>query len=397
MHRAPARWILFPAVTMSLGWGLRGYIGGGPLGAMIPGAMVALALCLLLRRKDGNAAWIAACGAVGVGFGGQETYGQTVGFSLQPETMLWGLAGLGLKGAVWGLLGGAVLGMALVRDAYGRREILLSLGLMLAGTQIGWKLINQPKLLYFSNRLDRPREEIWAGLLLGGILLLAGLRRHGTPLRMALWGTLGGGIGFFAGGAVQALGRLHAPDLTRDYWKLMEFTFGFCFGAALGRAAWRERDTALPSPGCTASGWTPLLAAAVLAALAISEKLPSRFDYTILGAGLVAAAWWSAPAARQIAITMTCAAFFVDFAQNRPEQNQVLLGAGAAALTAAVALWTARAPSVTAMFRMVTLAAVGTSYLKAFALGAGQPWPVAVEVTFTVLAVVAMWLAGDGE
>jgi hypothetical protein len=30
-------------------------------------------------------------------------------------------------------------------------------------------------LIYFSNRLDRPRAEIWAGLLLGAILLLAWL------------------------------------------------------------------------------------------------------------------------------------------------------------------------------------------------------------------------------
>ena len=41
--------IIFPAVSMLLGWGLRGHIGGGPFGAMIPGALVALSLCMLLR------------------------------------------------------------------------------------------------------------------------------------------------------------------------------------------------------------------------------------------------------------------------------------------------------------------------------------------------------------
>ena len=30
------------AVAMMLGWGLRGFIGGGPLGAMIPGAMISV-------------------------------------------------------------------------------------------------------------------------------------------------------------------------------------------------------------------------------------------------------------------------------------------------------------------------------------------------------------------
>ncbi|MFV1969104.1 MAG: hypothetical protein ACC628_27090 [Pirellulaceae bacterium] len=38
--------------------------------------------------------------------------------------------------------------------------------MMVAGTYLGWKLINQPKLLYFSHPLDKPRPEIWAGLLL---------------------------------------------------------------------------------------------------------------------------------------------------------------------------------------------------------------------------------------
>ena len=33
--------IIYPALAMMLGWGLRGHIGGGPFGAMIPGAMVA--------------------------------------------------------------------------------------------------------------------------------------------------------------------------------------------------------------------------------------------------------------------------------------------------------------------------------------------------------------------
>jgi hypothetical protein len=36
---------------MSLGWGLRGSIGGGSLGAMIPGGMIGLVLCLSERRS----------------------------------------------------------------------------------------------------------------------------------------------------------------------------------------------------------------------------------------------------------------------------------------------------------------------------------------------------------
>src|SRR5687767_11234037 len=98
-------WCVVPAITMSLGWGLRGVIGGGPLGAMIPGLMVALALCMLLERES-DAGWIAASAAVGVGFGGQETYGQTVGLALQRETFAWAITGFSLKGPIWGMLRG---------------------------------------------------------------------------------------------------------------------------------------------------------------------------------------------------------------------------------------------------------------------------------------------------
>ena len=94
---------------MMLGWGLRGFIGGGPFGAMIPGAMVALTLCFLYPRRD--VAMLAAFAAVGVGIGGEMTYGQTVGFIVKADTFWWGLLGLALKGAIWGALAGAVIGM----------------------------------------------------------------------------------------------------------------------------------------------------------------------------------------------------------------------------------------------------------------------------------------------
>lgn len=52
------------------------------------------------------------------GFGGQETYGQTVGLSLQPETFWWAILGFVIKGAGWGLLGGAFIGIALERQRH---------------------------------------------------------------------------------------------------------------------------------------------------------------------------------------------------------------------------------------------------------------------------------------
>ena len=46
--------LLLPAVAMMLGWGLRGFIGGGPLGAMIPVGIafiiMAIAVTWMTRR-----------------------------------------------------------------------------------------------------------------------------------------------------------------------------------------------------------------------------------------------------------------------------------------------------------------------------------------------------------
>ena len=48
------RFCFAAAVTMSLGWGLRGFIGGGPLGAMIPGAARDGRAADDARRADGS-------------------------------------------------------------------------------------------------------------------------------------------------------------------------------------------------------------------------------------------------------------------------------------------------------------------------------------------------------
>jgi len=94
------QYLLISAVLVCLGWGLRGYIGGGPLGAMIPGTFIALWLCLLLGADVRRAGIVAAFGAVGIGFGGEMTYGQTLGLLRDNDTLAWGLLGTVIKGGV---------------------------------------------------------------------------------------------------------------------------------------------------------------------------------------------------------------------------------------------------------------------------------------------------------
>lgn len=397
MNAPLSRWLLLPAVTMSLGWGLRGFIGGGPLGAMIPGAMVALAVALLLgRRRD--VGWIAACGAVGVGFGGQETYGQTVGLSFQPDTFWWAILGFAIKGAVWGMLGGIVLGLGLERATarWTKRDFLIGLGLMIGGTWLGRTFIDAPKLLYFSNRLDKPREEVWAGLLIGALFLYGWMwwRRAGcAQMRFGLYGTLGGGAGFALGAAAQALGRPTGWTPWLDWWKVMELTFGALLGAAYGWAAWRSREEVPDgNEDDTASLW-PALAAAVLLCLAgigLEYKLEIRFGYTLAGALLLAVAMYRQAWAWQAAMTVTSCAFFMDLVENK----EILQGPPGWALIAvcslAVAWAAAKRAEPRTMFLLMTWSGVGVSLAKVLlppaALKLGST---SMEAAFVLMAVAA--------
>lgn len=381
------RWIvLCGAMAMSVGWGLRGFIGGGSFGAMIPGALIALVICRGLGLPDAACARIAAFGAVGIGFGGQETYGQTVRFVTNyGEMFARGLAGLTVKGAVWGFVGGAVLGVALMARRVTRRDLGLALAALVAGTWLGWRLIDEPKLLYFSNLHDKPRAELWAGLLTGGLAFLGVLAWRlrsaaRVPWVLALAGLIGGGIGFGVGGALYAAGmRLGFDARWYPGWKQMEFTFGLCFGAALAFAAYQVRDAIRESvssepedAAVDQSAWWPfasvLLAAAILWA---SGRLPLRFDYTVGGATLLALAWWSRRAAWQIALTITVAAFALDVGSyftttrlpDRPLPAAAVAVLGAAAVSIAIARREARggrmAPWATLLLLWTAIAAAG--------------------------------------
>jgi hypothetical protein len=384
---------------MSLGWGLRGYIGGGPLGAMIPGAMVAMALCVLLRRSPESTALTAAFGAIGVAFGGQMTYGQTIGLTVVPATAAWGLLGLTLKGAIWGLLGGTVIGTGFVAARRWKLVGLASAVLTLA-CWIGWKLVNEPKLIYFSDPVNKPRAEIWAGLLLAAIGFLLVIRNR-TAWTFAWIATIGGGAGFGFGGWLNALGRTSGLQSPVDWWKVMEFTFGFLFGASLGLAAWLRRGEVEDDHPVEHSSWLWLALLPLLPlGIAVEEGLVrGRFPYTVVGACLLPlAAAVNSRFAWQIAVTMTCAAFGVDFLQSRPTWDQPLLWTSVIVFAILIGWLVDRTRSnVAQMLVLLSWVAVGDSYLKAwlppFQWDPAKSWPHAnVEIMFTLLACSMSWM-----
>lgn len=374
----PMRWfLLLPALAMSLGWGLRGFIGGGPLGAMIPGAMIGLLTALLLRQQA-HAAWLAACGALGIGLGGQMTYGQTVGLSLRPETFWWAMLGFAVKGGVWGLAGGALLGAGLRRgrEGWSRRRFLAALALMVVATWAGWRFINAPKLVYFSDPLNRPREEVWAGLLAGALafLLAEGRGPLGRlPWRFALWACAGGALGFPLGAALQAWGRTSGALPWLDWWKAMEFSFGALLGAGFGLAAWLSREE--PEPASPAAGLEArisvaanlvLAAAAAAVIVGIEYRLDLRFNYSVAAAIALAAALRSDVIARHAAFTVTVAAFVLDFVENTPALAGAAGWAVFGAAAAAAAAWARPARTAGEVFAVLTWTAVAVSLAKTF-------------------------------
>jgi hypothetical protein len=322
------------------------------------------------------------------------TYGQTIGLAIDPATRAWGLTGLTLKGAIWGLLGGAIIGIALTRRNYSNQRIITGFAAMIAATWIGWKLFNEPKLIYFSNRLDRPRPEIWFGLLLGAVALLAVMR---SPIasRFAAYCTLGGGFGFGAGGYIQVLGRTQADVTWIGWWKVMEFFFGFFFGLALGYGTWRHRDELRAGPAPEAKKLPAFvhIGLALLVAgggLLLYRWIPGRFAYTVTGAVLMAVALYSAATAWHIAVTMTYLAFAIDFLRARPDYPPGVLWASIAASTVAVAWLVQRHPKALPTFLLLLWTANLDSYLKAYMPPAA--WNLnhfLVEVVFTLEGAIA--------
>ncbi len=114
--------IVCVAAALSIGWGIRGNYGH-EIGAMFPGALAALAACLVSGRADWQARWpyFALWGGLGWGFGGSISYMQVIAYthSGSGPSQLYGFAGLFLIGFLWASLGGA--GTALVATLDRRR------------------------------------------------------------------------------------------------------------------------------------------------------------------------------------------------------------------------------------------------------------------------------------
>ncbi|PWJ57981.1 hypothetical protein CLV98_105161 [Dyadobacter jejuensis] len=358
-NQTKTTYILFPGIAMLLGWGLRGYIGGGPFGAMIPGALIGLVMSMMLNLSPRHSALVTVFAVVGIGLGGEMTYGQTLRYIRHVDTLWFGTVGTTVKGAVWGLSGGLFLAIGLLNRHIEKRTLGVGMLLFFIGMLLGFKLINDPKLIYFSDPIHKPRSESWAAIGIGAVALLIWLkiklvaRDFKVVLSFVLWGTLGGGLGFGLGGLWLFLGAQLKLVWFNNWWKMMEFSFGLIFGMALGWATWLNRAYLQDITEATEKNdhrplWTELAVVAVMALvifwlypliiepLAAStgyaqglisgmahDLLRLMSNYAFIGLLLLVVAYWDHGFAWQMAITLTFCHTVIDLMVDLEGETQI--------------------------------------------------------------------------
>lgn len=256
--------IVISGVAMSYGWGMRGTTIGGEAGAMLPGALMGLLIAVFSGSPFlmDHFYLLSAAGALGMYFGGSMSYGQTIGLTCDkrpPEALARGLVGLGLKGAIWFGLFGAVVGMFLSflsGHYYDLTMVLIIFGLLPVFALGGSRLFDRPydeargihPRIYFS----RTRPEGMGVLfgILAELIIVMAFSKDLIALGLTLGGVLSGGIGWVLAQLLH-IRALHPGKNGKrlfekasqkgliDAWKIMECVLGALGGIGIAATfAW---------------------------------------------------------------------------------------------------------------------------------------------------------------
>jgi hypothetical protein len=257
--------ILLSGLAMSVGWGFRGDYGH-EAGAMVPGALLGLAICLTSGRRDWweRGSIMAMCGGIGWAFGGQMSYGRVVGYTASSSLpdVAYGYASLFVIGGLWAGIGAGILALSITQsrsflerfagplvtlwlvwlamDLSGLTDrlseawylhdtdwVAASSALIVAGAYAlsvprgrpacifiivlaaGWWLGYLMLTVVLGLHMTPPRSDNWSGCvgLFVALVLYLARRRDRAALMMALVGLFVGGVGFAVGDFVQMLGR----------------------------------------------------------------------------------------------------------------------------------------------------------------------------------------------
>ena len=121
--------MLVVGLALAIGWGIRGNYGH-ETGAMFPGAVAAIAACLLSGRSDWHrrVAYFGLFGMLGWAFGGSISYMMVIGYtqSGHSSTQLFGFIGLFVIGFLWAGFGGAGTALPAALDDKQLKSLFIS-------------------------------------------------------------------------------------------------------------------------------------------------------------------------------------------------------------------------------------------------------------------------------
>lgn len=242
--------ILVVALSLATAWAIRGQFGHEQ-GAAWAGGIGALALVLVSGRKDwyNKMLLIALASAVGWGAGGMISYGMVVGYGRADNFInsFYGLSMLFVIGALFGLLGGGLVGLVL--DSVKEKKV--KWGRLMAEMTAGGILSYYFFVEQLGFLMTPPRSEAWAVILGAGLAMLWFMAREQrySAIRVAIFAALGGGFGFGFGNFLQIVG--HVLEIKFNMWNVMEYSIGFFGGTGMAygvfSSVWpEEEESAVP-------------------------------------------------------------------------------------------------------------------------------------------------------
>ena len=224
--------ILIVAMSLGTAWAIRGQFGHEQ-GAAWAGAVGGLALVLVSQRKDwyDKMVLVALASALGWGAGGMISYGMVVGYGRADNFInaFYGLGMLFVIGALFGLLGGGLVGMVL--DSTEKKKVKWGalISEMVAGGLISYFFLIEQ----IGFKMTPPRSEAWALILGASLALLWHMARENrnSPIRVAIFSALGGGFGFAFGNFLHVIGN--TMEIPFNMWNVMEYSIGFFGGSGI--------------------------------------------------------------------------------------------------------------------------------------------------------------------
>ncbi len=289
--------LLLVALAGGIGWGIRGCYGGAS-GATLPGALIALTICLLSGRADWQqqSLFIAAVAAIGLAYGGYMSHVKLSGVARSASHLnaAYGLGALFFVAGLWGGIGGGALGLAL--GGWSPWKLLVLAAGMLITAHIAYYLL----INLIGIRLTPPRNELWARTF-GAFLCMAVVcivRREHAGLVGLTYGFMGWGFGFLVGMFIQLLEVRAFGRASFNWWRAMEVTIGCAGGAALAIGILPLART-LPELPPLATPWRALGAYFTLWVIVLLH-LRLHFEH-YQRTGLLAARWWGGRHARWLA------------------------------------------------------------------------------------------------